>query len=447
MKGGAYDMIHWENFLAFEEENGLFDLKEDGVYIWDILRFHVYIDYMWENFREQTARKSLGVKLRLSLRRIWLLFTFLFKKTKPNIFLTFSRDRTEDGQYYDKNANDFLQRLYTESHVIETYQVDVRKYVYPVALFKPSSLFNGLYYWLHGRRDYSALVEKINKGLNLDWDNRMVNRHICYFKCERWIYRWLFRIKRPRRVWVTQNGLQKGLFCAAREYQVETVEFQHGIIDKGHIAYNYPAAIQTDSRIYIADMLMTFSGFWAQDVNFPIKQIIPAGNTVFASVNAYRQPFNPKSRTVGFVSADVFGPLLMGLAKEYAELNPADDVIFKLHPNEFPHQRKFEDLFRNYPNIRVVTNEYPTEEVIQSCHAIVLIQSTIAYQALQAGIPVFIYKRMTYYRHAHIFGSPNVTLIENARQIAVTGSARHSEDIFFERFDESVYHRLSNLTE
>jgi hypothetical protein len=138
---------------------------------------------------------------------------------------------------------------------------------------------------------------------------------------------------------------------------------------------------------------------------------------------------------------------LMGLAKEYAELNPADDVIFKLHPNEFPHQRKFEDLFRNYPNIRVVTNEYPTEEVIQSCHAIVLIQSTIAYQALQAGIPVFIYKRMTYYRHAHIFGSPNVTLIENARQIAVTGSARHSEDIFFERFDESVYHRLSNLTE
>jgi hypothetical protein len=38
-------------------------------------------------------------------------------------------------------------------------------------------------------------------------------------------------------------------------------------------------------------------------------------------------------------------------------------------------------------------------------------------------------------------------LIDNARQIVVTSdNTRDARDIFFEQFDESVYHRLSNPT-
>jgi hypothetical protein len=59
---------------------------------------------------------------------------------------------------------------------------------------------------------------------------------------------------------------------------------------------------------------------------------------------------------------------------------------------------------------------------------------------------LFIYKEMTYYRHSRIFDNPNVKLIDNARQIIITGNAGFTKSkIFFDDFNESVYHCLSNF--
>ena len=437
-------MIHWEKFLAFEQKNDLFQLEEDGLYIWDILRFHVYVNYMWDNFSDQAPRQSkIGLLLK-SLRRLVYLFRFIFRPSKPNLFYLHSRDRQPDGRFYDKNAHDFLQRLAEESHILETCEATGMKYVYPVSLFNPANLFNRLYYFFYRHRDYSWLVEKINCEFDVKWDSRAINRHISYFKSGRLFYNWLFRLKKTKRVYVTFN-LPKALYYAARENGVETVEFQHGIIDRGHIAYNYPAGIHAGGRVYCPDMLLTFSGFWCRDINYPVKQIIPVGNTVLAEVELGEKAFDPESRVIGFISADVFGHSLAALAIEYAQLHPNDPLLFKLHPNQFSRKKEYYKMFGDYPSIRVITNEKPTEKVILSCDAIVLIQSTIAYQALQAGIPVFIYKRMTYYRHAHIFSSPNVRLIDHARQIVLSSQqvSPGPDDIFFEEFDERVYLLLS----
>lgn len=438
-------MIAWEKFFAFEEENGLFQLEEEGLHIWDIVRHEIYVDFIFEELRDRPSKQRLGEKLIFSVRRIAYLLAFLFRKARPNLFVIYSRDRAADGRFYDKNANDFLQRLQRDSHVIETFEGHSIRYAYPVSLLNPASLFNRFYFHLSRKRDYSALVEKVNAGLGLKWDNRRVNRVISYYKSERLFYSWLLSFKPPGRIYVT-NSQQKALFAVARKKGIETIEFQHGLIDQGHICYNYPATAEP-GQIYVPDMLLTFSSFWTRDTHYPVKRIIPIGNTVFANLDKYDKPFDPGSKSVGFMSAEVFGLKLVELAIDYALLNKSDTILFKLHPNEFSRVKEYKEVFSSYPNIRVMTNEQPTEEVILSCDAIVLIQSTVAYQALQAGIPVFIYKKMTYYRHAHIFGSPNVRLIENARQIIVTHHAtRGPDDIFFERFDESAYHRLSNFT-
>jgi hypothetical protein len=232
----------------------------------------------------------------------------------------------------------------------------------------------------------------------------------------------------------------KGLFCAARDHHVETVEFQHGIIDKGHIGYHYPPNVHTDGRVYCPDMLLTLSDFWCRECNYPVRRIIPAGNTVFAKIELNGKPSRPATGPVVFISTNVFGITLASLAIDYINLNPGACILFKLHPNQYTERTEYLRLFHSHPNIRVVTNEQPVEELIAHCSAIVLIQSTITYQALQAGIPLFIYKRMTYYRHSHIFDRPNVKLIDNAKQIIATGKAKTGPgDIFFEEFDETVY--------
>ena len=435
-------MIHWKEFLKFEKQNKLFQLEEDGLYIWDILRFPAYLDYMWDNYQDERQKHRKGELLVRQLRRLWSLIKFIFRRSKPNLFFIHSRDRMPDGRFFDKVTHDFLQRIAGESHILETFEAPGVEYAYPISLFNCAYLFRRLYYQFYRDRDYSELVEKINTQLGLNWDNRRINRYIGFFKGERLFYRWLFRWKKTKRVYVSFD-VPKAIYCAAREKGVETVEFQHGIIDKGHIAYNYPQEIVADGRVYCPDMLLTFSDFWCRDIHYPVKQIVPVGNSVLAEMELGGKVFDPASQVIGFISADVFGQSLASLAIEYTKLHPADRILFKLHPNQFSRVKQYSQLFLDYPAIRVVTNEQPTEKVILSCDAVVLIQSTIAYQALQAGIPVFIYKRMTYYRHGHIFHSPNVRLIDNAKQIVLTGKPKPGPgDIYFEDFDERVYQFL-----
>jgi hypothetical protein len=426
--------------LEFEQKNDLFQLEEDGLYIWDILRFHVYVDYLWNAKTDRPVRKVSGWLLIQSLRRIVYLFFFLFRRSRPNLFFVHSRDRRPDGRFYDKNSIDFLQRLAGESHILETCEASGMKYAYAPALLSPASLLNRLYFRFYRHKDYSVLLEKMNTAFGLRWNNRRINRQISYFKSERLFYNWLFRAKKTKRLYATCNH-PKAIFYAARENGVETIELQHGIIDRGHIAYHYPSEVKSGDRAYCPDILLTFSGFWCRDIHYPTKKIIPVGNTILADVEVTGKAIDPDSRVIGFISADVFGLTLTELAIEYARLNPSHHLLFKLHPNQYDQAREYVQKFADHPGIRVITNEQPTEKVILSCDAIVLIQSTIAYQALQAGIPVFIYKRMTYYRHAHIFSSLNVRLIDHARQIVLPQqqACPRPDDIFFEEFDERVY--------
>jgi hypothetical protein len=437
-------VVHWEKFLEFEQTNDLFSLEEDGLPTWDMVRYLVYLDYMWDNFQEQRHKPRKLALVSSQLRRLRSLVAFLFRKPQPNLFFINSRDRLPDGRYYDRNANDFLQRMAGESHILENFENPEGKYLYPVSLFNFAYIFKRIYYLFYRLRDYSGLAEKINGELGLHWDNERINKVVGHFRGERLFYKWLFRFKRTKRVYVT-FAVPKALYCAARECGVESLEFQHGIIDRGHIAYNYPAAIADQKRVYCPDVLLTFSDFWCQDTHYPVGRIVPIGNTILADVETTDKTFDPKNLVMGFISADVFGQSLAELALEYIRLHPQDHIFFKLHPNQFSRRKEYYKLFHDYPNIKVVTNEQPTERMVASCDAIVLIQSTIAYEALQAGIPVFIYKRMTYYRHDHIFNSPNVRLIDDARQIVLTGKPPQPgpRDVFFDDFDERVYRLLS----
>lgn len=437
-------MKHWEKFFEFEIKNDCFDLQEDGLYIWDILRTEVYVDFIWDNYQDQRPKHRKWELTIRQLRRIASLIRFFFLKRRPNLFYINSRDKMPDGRFYDRNAFDFLRRMAGESHIIENFEDRHCVYLYPISLFNVANLYKRFHYFFRRRRDYSELSKKLKAGLDVDYDSRRINKIVGYFKGERAFYRWLFRKNGIDRLYVCFD-MPKALYCAARDSGVKSIEFQHGIIDKGHIHYNYPTEMRDRKRVYLPDMLLTFSEFWCKDIYYPVREIFPVGNTSLAELAMTGKPFDPKNRVIGFISSSVFGHRMADLAIEYMQLNPEDHILFKLHPNQFSRRKEYFKLFQDHPNIKVITNQQPTEQVVASCDAIVLIQSTVAYEALQAGIPVFIYKRMTYYRHDHIFDSPNVRLIDNAQQILLTGRPAQPgpRDIFFDNFDERVYEQTT----
>jgi hypothetical protein len=438
--------LHYrEKFLEFESKNDLFQLEEDGIHVWDVLRHHVFVEYSWDNYIEQGPLKESALRmLRRVLRRAGYLIVFLFRKRRSNYFFIHSRDRGPDGLFLDRNANDLLERIGKDSFLQETFEGDGVRYAYPVDLINPASLFNRVYKLFYKNKDYSWLVDKINSQLGLRWNNSIINRHMRYFRSEGLFFKWVFRFKKIKRLYVSFHS-QKSHYYAARLCGIESIEIQHGVMDYGHLDYNYPPEIVAGGKVHCPDVLLTYGAFWSREINYPVKQVLAIGNSIVSRIGRAERPLSSGPLTLLFISADVFGVKLSELAIAYVQLHPDSTILFKLHPNQFSRRKEYLDRFRQYPAIRVLTNEQSTSELILHCDAVVLIQSTIAYEALQAGVPVFIYKRMTYLRHGLIFDHPNVSLIDDAHEIVLREKSSSAEgDIFFEGFDESVYLLIAN---
>jgi hypothetical protein len=438
-------LFYPEKFLEFESKNDLFQLEEDGIHVWDVLRHHAFVEYSWDNYKDQGPLREPALRmLRRILIRAGYLIIFLFRKGRPNLFFIHSRERRPDGRFLDRNANDLLERMGNDSFLLETFEGDGVRYAYPVDLINPASLFNRVYKLFYRNRDYSWLVEKINSELGLRWNNAIVNRYMLYFRSEVLFFKWVFRLKKIKRLYVSFHS-QKSHYYAARLCGIESIEIQHGVMDYGHLDYNYPPGIVAGGKVHCPDVLLTYGAFWSREINYPVRKVLALGNSIVSRIGRTRRPEPSGPLTLLFISADVFGTRLAELAIEYVELHPGSTILFKLHPNQFSRRKEYLDRFRQYPAIRVLTNEQATSELILHCDAVVMIQSTIAYEALQAGVPVFIYKRMTYFRHRHLFDHPNVSLIDDAQEIVVREkSSVGKEDIFFEEFDESVYLLIAN---
>jgi len=73
----------------------------------------------------------------------------------------------------------------------------------------------------------------------------------------------------------------------------------------------------------------------------------------------------------------------------------------------------------------------------------VLIQSSVAYQALQMGLQVYVFKQDYYEASYDIFDEPSVTLAENWKEMSSIMKKRNSlvtprSSIFFEPYDPAV---------
>lgn len=440
--------IHWKAFLEFETQNELFSCKnKEEIFFWDILRLDIYIRYMWSRAKTIAARESMGSRVRRYLywaKSIIKLIFWLFQQ-KPDLFFLTSRDKSPSKKFHDKNAIDVLQLLKDRAFLLETYYFNGIEYEYDVPssafCFNPILIFRQVYHlFFYKKADYSDLTAKIKAGLDIDYTDAEINLAVSNFKADYAFYKFLLKKKGTKRVFLTQNGVQKGLIAAAHALGITVHEFQHGIIDKGHLLYHYPAFIKSDSNIIIPDYFLTFSDFWTKDLNFPVKKIVPVGNNAFAKASlAADAPATDNALTI--VSADYFGQRLATLIEEFSKEQPDVKLFFKLHPNQFSEKSGFQHHFREMNNIEVISSEYTIPELLMKSKGVLLIQSTAAYEALQAGRAVYVLAESTYYRQEHLFGYKNVHLISNVTDLKKEWQKPLQEEkiVFFNQFNSRLF--------
>ncbi|NEU10280.1 hypothetical protein GZH53_18295 [Flavihumibacter sp. R14] len=431
-------------FFQMETEGGLFNLeKEEDLPLWDILRLHIYFKYYY-------PPKELDKLFKLP-RRKWkdylslgldLLNMPVYFLTRPgrNVFLTTSRGLNSDNKYFDKSAIPFLLELGHNCFIIETNLREQTQY-------KTYNAFISVFKIFFKLKDLSkSAFLKISEVLTQSLGESRVTYHdlnTVYksVQADYIYYKWLFKVKNTRRLFISR-GNEKGAVMAAKKLGVLTFELQHASIEFDNILYTYPASISCINNIAFPEYLLTYGDYWGSNMNIPCKNIISIGNDIL-----FKRNDTACDNSVLIISTIIHGEELSRLTLKMAQENPSLNFVYKLHINEYKIVNYYNNLFSAHGNIRIVQNEEDVSSLISKSQLVVLIISTVLYEALNQNKKVAVYKKMNYDSQSGVFGHSNVYLFDESTELKRILSERiyPSTINFFKPSDKIVIQSVFEL--
>ena len=435
-----------DKFLKMETDYHLFDLRdEDGLPVWDILRYDVNLVY--NPFTDRNPRR-IKVTVGKLFRGMLMIFEDAIKlqfHDGDSIVFPNSRYRDDNGLLFDKASQDAIDSLDSSliienKHPLEKYRNEVlqdRLILYKKFHHISKTLSDSC---------LSTILEALDKSFGPDRITKEeLNMIYGDFCLELSFYKRLFGRKKPALVIMIRNGVRKSLIEAAKESGAKVVELQHGRFDRTHLMYSYPEGITVASGLVVPDLFCSFGNYWgASNMNFPFRNE-EVGNSYYA----------PKKLDVKhdgsllFISSFIYGEELSRLAIAFSEKHPEVNVTFRLHPNEYYKSDEYVAGFKGCPNIRVTKDEEPIDVAMERCEVVVLIHSTVIYEALSRNKKVASYKRMNYNDLSDCFSNPNVYLVDNGDELydVISKETKSCSQSYFEPFDAQKFKSLiSSLT-
>jgi hypothetical protein len=199
-----------------------------------------------------------------------------------------------------------------------------------------------------------------------------------------------FKLKSVKRLYIVCAYLRMDYVFAAKRAGVEVIELQHGTITPYHLGYSYPSK---PSLIVFPDQLWCFGKFWSESTSMPkgtkFKVIgAPYINRLAAGVKG----INNKKFGVVFNSQGVVGTKIFNFALNVAELMPALEVIFRLHPSE--ELSKYDNLLkesRRQPSNFLLSHKSPNIfELMASYEYVSGVFSTTLFEAMYLGLKIIL---------------------------------------------------------
>ena len=357
-----------DDFLELENKNELFTKKFNNVMFWDYIRAGVYKDIYIKKFgytngkSEQKSQSQLKVYFYILTSIIARVPSYVFKNPliglkKKDIVVLNSARRVKEGYFYED--------IYTDE-VLEC--INYTYYVFEKPFlgkhFKPVKTKNLKYI------DYIDLLRQIRnkvKGVSVsksiskqdiqvvndiidqaqqgfgvrlnkkDFFDKVKKLTIDYHLVKPLINKILKKVK-PKIVIVISSGFYQKLFAeVAKENGIKVIEFQHGIISRYSIAYNYYKELNLKT---FPDYVYLFGDYYKENVRFPIdeKRLKVTGFPYYES--KLRESKNNHScelpSAILFISQPTIGNQLSKIALKLSQIiDKRFSVIYKLHPLEF----------------------------------------------------------------------------------------------------------------
>lgn len=430
-----------------ERELDLFDVKIDGVYIWERIRRTVFFDIRRQVLNLDSPHPPPEINLRNVLHS---LDQFLRSSFRRNPFLSESNDilvyghgrrkRLEGDQYWDIYTDHlFLNSDYSYSQVEKPYKLSHKKpartpdlkyldwIYYPEMFFE--NITSKLLYNVNNER-FRVMESRIKNELRVDISlEAAAERELSRRKGSYRLYNTLLNRIDPSVVVLVVSPTKNTLIELCKSKEIPVIELQHGVMNKYHYGYSYPPGVEVTT---FPDHLFTYGTYWTKDFHLPTPEenIHPVG---YAHLDYYRDKFGSSSNESGniiFISQGHISSELAELAID-VQKETAFSVIYKLHPTE-PIKRSEFDKLADAGGV-IVEGEQVIYELFAQCEAQVGVSSTAIYEGLAFDLDTYIFDTATSDTLKDLVNSGHAELIESASDIRKQSSQSINLDreIFF----------------
>ena len=420
---------------------------------------------LWPYFRIYLSHHKIGSKkteaskkvIITALRNLFYGFKNYFKTVDYIIFSNTEQRKLLNNKYYDRF--DFLPEKYrknlffelTQDKFYKLNQIPTKNIVSKIPLYilaKFIEIFVTIKQ-IENTKLFHTITNDHNLTLNT---NALLKSYIAQYK----VAKLIIKIYKPKALILITSYTNYAYIHAFKDAGINVIEFQHGLINDRHLAYNF--RLPSDKNLF-PDYLFTLGeferNFFTSDNNFIHKKnVIPVGHFYIDYLKNNYKPnkdlqkrLNPFKKSVAITLQYQWEEKLISFIEEVASKMPNYAfIIIPRHKNNFTFNT--ENIF--------MYNSLNCYEIILNCDAHSTIFSTCATESLGLDKPNILvnidnqvqknldfllsnslsYKANTVDEFIHYF--------ENINHISV---AETSTNIFFnDNFIENINLELNKLT-
>lgn len=271
-------------------------------------------------------------------------------------------------------------------------------------------------------------------GIQVDLDE-FVRQRLADFEIGLRSYSKMLARVRPRLVLLNQNGIEKALFRATREAGIPCLEVQHGLVNAAHPNYAYPSSVHGAGIAMFPDVMFMFSQFWIDRCHHPVPHRIAVGNDFF-----YPDQIAPPKPcgAVLVISAIKYHETLVRWLRAIAPRLSGRRFLYKLHPAQGASRTAIDEELADLPNVTVHGTDVTVQTLLAESSDVLLIQSTVAYEAVQAGRRLLIIPELDYATHSDLMALDGVEVVPDAASLVEAlahDRPPRTPQVFFEPFD------------
>jgi len=381
-----------EVFKKIEKMYAVEDVIFDNEQVWSFLRnnyFSKTIESVSSSYIKKKER-SLFFRLKLKLSHASYGFKNWFRKY-DYIFFSDSQERIlVDGYYKDKSVEHILESHgYSKSLMIESpipmhYSIEKVETKHIVSSELLSIIFGPLVrvvLLLKSKKVRLPILDKINEEEKLEIEYGKI---ILSFLIRKKLYKILFKIYKPKIVYVNCYYGKQEIIYAANELNIKTVEVQHGLIGREHYAYNISKKLD---KKFFPHTLLCYGEYDKKIVManpfVPFSEISPMGSYGLELLKVQRIPQELITlgmkyyKTVSISTQYTVEEELALFIKELAEENVNIGFFFSLRHYDKEYYKKF-----NMPNnVHLFYKQYSCYDILKVSDAHCTVYSTCAMEA------------------------------------------------------------------